>query len=437
MINKLVKKYNLNFSGDLGSVFKGMSTLLIGSVFGRIIGIISIPIVTRFYSPSDYGLLALYTSFITILAPIFTLRYVQAIPLPQKDGVAINIFSLCIKLILLWFFIISILFYLFSANIFAFFGTEILLPWWWMIPIGASGIALYEVFSLWATRKKDFKTMSKSQISQSIIGNLVKIVLGILSIKPIGLIIGQFLSQSAGITGFLFSGRKDFRAWKSKINRRNEIFVARYYREFLFYRLPSHLLMVTSIQAPLIMSALLFEKSITGQLSLAIMALSLPVALIGQAMARAFYSEIASLGKNNLNKVKSLTISLQKRLLLIGFPFVLLVAFLSEPLFAFIFGKEWVLAGKFASILAPFIMFQFTSSPLMEVINILGKQYLFLILHMIRFAGLVTIFFIIKMFDFDSETFVSIISLYLSMFYLSASLLVMYVLRKEVFNHDY
>ncbi|MBF6615098.1 MAG: oligosaccharide flippase family protein, partial [Candidimonas sp.] len=90
------------FKGEAGNVFRGMMTLLLGAGLARIVGLLSIPILARIYSPEDFGVLALYTAFIAVVVPVMTLRYVQAIPLPKTDVMAFNLFSVCFKLIIIF-----------------------------------------------------------------------------------------------------------------------------------------------------------------------------------------------------------------------------------------------------------------------------------------------------------------------------------------------
>src|SRR5699024_1378200 len=113
---------------------------------------------------------------------------------------------------------------IFGRMILSWFNMEALMPWRWLIIIGAAGSATYELFSLWATRKKQYKIIAKTQFSQSLIGNTTKIISGLLGIKPAGLIIGQFLSQSAGITSFVKNSLSDFKKNIPSIKRNNILF---------------------------------------------------------------------------------------------------------------------------------------------------------------------------------------------------------------------
>lgn len=406
------------FKGEAGNVFRGMMTLLLGAGLARIVGLLSIPILARIYSPEDFGVLALYTAFTAVLVPVMTLRYVQAIPLPKTNVMAFNLFSVCFKLIVFFSVILTVALAIWAEPILDWFNMEALLPWWWLIVFGVTGAALYELFSLWATRKKDYKVIARTQFTQSLIGNLAKIALGLLEIRPLGLIAGQFLTQSAGITTFIKSARQDLKTYLSKIQSSKEKFVAKYYQDFVWYRLPSQFLMVASVQAPVILMAALYSKESTGQLSLAIMALSLPVGLVGNAMAKAYYAEVAALGKNRVSKIKEITISVQKKLFAIGVPSLVLIFFMAEPLFILVFGEKWAVAGKYAVMLSPFVLLQFTSNSVVQVVNVFGSQRTFLVINLIRILGLGVIYFVSSQYGLSEAMFVSILSGYLFIFYL-------------------
>lgn len=428
-LNKLINKLKNN---EFSNLFKGILTLAIGSSAARLIGFASIPIITRIYNPEDFGLLALFTSFVVILVPFATLKYSTAIPLPKTDAMAINILALGIFLIVVFLIIISIPLVFFSETILTWFNATELAKWWWLIIIAIVGSASYELFSSWSTRKRKYKIIAKTQFTQSLIGNTVKIVLGLLAIKPFGLIFGQFLSQSAGMGYLIKASFEDFKKSFSSISIQRIKIVAINYREFAYFRLPSHFLMGVSTQAPVLMMATLFDKNITGQLSLAIIATSLPTGLIGNSISQAFYAEIARLGRHNIKQIKKMTTNIQKKLFIVGIPFTLLLIFFAEPVFIFIFGKEWATAGYFSSILAPFILLQLTSAPLIQVLNITGSQLTFLIINITRLIGLSIIFLFFYNFNFESYIFVKVLSTFLSFFYLLISLFIFYSINKSV-----
>ena len=53
------KLRNALFGGPAGGVFRSMTTLAVGGIAARVIGILSFPVITRLYSPHDFGIAAL------------------------------------------------------------------------------------------------------------------------------------------------------------------------------------------------------------------------------------------------------------------------------------------------------------------------------------------------------------------------------------------
>jgi len=254
--------------------------------------------------------------------------------------------------------------------------------------------------------------------------------MGLFSFKPAGLLIGQFIAQSGGVGSFIKQSLPDFIKLKSQVTKSRSTFISSYYRGFPVFRLPSQILMSLSLQAPTLMMAALFSKESTGQLSLAMVALNLPITLIVRAVSKAYYAEISSIGKNNIEKIRRITFSVQKKLFLIGFPLTIVTMFVAEYAFVVIFGNEWLKAGQMAVVLAPFMLLQFTSLPLIEAINVVGSQIHFLILSIVRVLGLIIMFVGSIYFHVQESTFLIMLSAYLTLFYLFTSFFVVFSMRK-------
>ncbi|MFA0075118.1 lipopolysaccharide biosynthesis protein [Vibrio cyclitrophicus] len=427
-MNKKIKKYFLDTESS--NVFKGMITLFVGAGFARIIGLVSIPILSRIYSPESYGVLAIYVSLVSVLAPIMTLRYVQAIPLPKRDLMAFNLLSVCFKLIILFSLILILILYIWGETILMRFNMEALIPWQWLIVLGVFGTALYELLSSWATRKRQYKVIAKTQITQSLIGNLIKISLGLLAFKSSGMLIGQLVSQSAGVTSIIKHCREDFKLYLTKVSLTKEKLVAKYYQDFVWFRLPSQFLMVISTQAPVIMMASLFDTNSVGQYGLAKMVLMVPSALIGQAVSRAFYAEIARIGKSDFKKIKIITWDVQKKLIMVGAPIMIIFSTFAPWFFVVFFGNEWVVAGEYARILSPYILLILISTPLIQVLNIVGSQSVFLMINITRALGLIFLFFLVDYFKLTAVDFIIVFSVFSSIYAVFQLVIVFYYVNR-------
>lgn len=360
---KLPSPLDKIFGGNASKVFRGMAMLATGTGLGRLIGLASIPVLTRLYDPNHYGVLAVFTGIISLLAPALNLRYALAIPLPRRDRTAANLLFISFACIGVTSLATCGVMYLFGPFLLRQLSMEVLIPWWWVIVLGSAAIACYESLTMWATRKRAYKTIAKTLITQSVIGETIKITLGLLSIKPFGLLIGQVASQSAGIGALIFQSRGQLRQHARRFDLKLIKRIAHYYRSYATYRLASQLLLALSIQAPIFIAARYYEASVTGQLGLAFMALALPVNLLGESMARAYYAEISAIGRRFPRKVRSLTRSVMKRLLALSLPPTLVLALFGQDIFELCFGEKWSPAGNYASILAIYLAFQFIQKP--------------------------------------------------------------------------
>lgn len=424
----------LRANDEAGPVFRGMLTLALGSGAARLISVGAVPILSRIYTPEDYGVLSVFVSFTLLLAPLMTLRYVTAIPLPRHPGLALSLLSLCAALISVNLVIISFLLWFFGPRVFGFFSMEILVPYWWLISLCLVGTSAYETMTMWATRQRAYRDIARTQFAQGFLRAVTAIGLGLLSFKPLGLLIGQTIGVSAGTGSLLMRATGTLRQNTRFVSLRNIARMAAGYRGFPIYRLPSQFLLAFSTQAPLLFTAAVFDVVTTGYLGLAITALTMPMSLIGNSVGRAFYGEVASIGKKNPRKIYRISRATQIRLFSFSVPIAIIIAVFGATVFSLAFGEKWREAGVYASILSPFIVFQLTFSPLVNVLNLFDRQKEFLYINCFRSACLIALFLLVYIFDAGSYIFIGSYSAIMTVFYASASLFIFYVLRREIFK---
>jgi len=64
----------------------GLLNLVGGSGASQIILLLTMPAISYLYSPSDFGVFAIFTSFLTILIPFATLRFEKAVCLCEETA---------------------------------------------------------------------------------------------------------------------------------------------------------------------------------------------------------------------------------------------------------------------------------------------------------------------------------------------------------------
>ena len=71
---------------------KNIFKISTGSIIAQGVGIITMPIFTRYFTARAFGVLGLFLSTATILSEIISLRYELAILLPKKESKAKSVF---------------------------------------------------------------------------------------------------------------------------------------------------------------------------------------------------------------------------------------------------------------------------------------------------------------------------------------------------------
>src|SRR5690554_5344883 len=72
------------------NVFRNMMILALGSGGAKILGLLAMPVLTRLYSPENFGVMSAFIALSVIFAPVLTLRYATSIPLYRRSSSAIN-----------------------------------------------------------------------------------------------------------------------------------------------------------------------------------------------------------------------------------------------------------------------------------------------------------------------------------------------------------
>lgn len=352
------------------SAVRSVSVLVSGTAIAQLLNIITMPFISRLYTPSDFGVFALFASILSILVEVSGLRYHFAIPLSRENRIAKSLVLLSFSLQLLFCSLLFLLFSFYRQTIFPFFSLQMLLPYWYLVPIGVLGIGSYLILTQWAVRSQEFPLLARTRLTQSIWGIVTKIVLGVAGVKPLGLLLGNIASQAGGITSLSTKllkkeGFPNFRVRDIK-------YVAIKYKKFPLFNTWSGLLNTIGRQITPILLTSFFSTEIAGWFAMGSQLLQLPAAFIGQAVAQVFYRRASiAFYEERLAQVTMVTFKL---LFILGcFP-ILLICTLAPEIFRVVLGEQWITAGIFSRYLGPWIVVVFAYSPISGLFSILNLQ---------------------------------------------------------------
>lgn len=363
---------------------RGVSVLVGGTASAQILLLLAAPLLTRLYSPEDFGLLAVYSSLLALISVISSLRYELAIPLPEEDGEAANVAVLCLILVGISTVLTGLTVLLMGSAIAAALDVPPLAGFLWLLPVGVMLTGFYSVFNYWTMRGKQFTTLAKTKLFQAV--GTIAIQLSAFKLGGIALLLGQVAGQGIGIKTLGLPALKN--AVFKQVRWAGIKKAACRYKKFPIFLTWDGFLNTTGSQLPPLLFAYFFSPMAAGLYALAHRVLNLPMTLIGGAVGQVFFANGANAYRNKNHG--PLVSQFQEKLIHIGAPPAVLLILVGPDLFSILFGEAWRQAGDFARWMAPWLFFNFVYSPLSALFAImeLQKQVVLLQLILVTFRTL-------------------------------------------------
>jgi O-antigen/teichoic acid export membrane protein len=401
------------------SFLKSVVTLTSGTVIAQAITVVASPVITRMYSPNEMGVMASYSAVIAILGVIATGCYEQAIVLPENDDDANAIAFLSGIIAIVFGIFITIIFVIFYVPLSYVFKLQGISPGWiYCIGFIVSLVGIDAILDKLIIRSRFFKILAFTQITQQVSTNGIKIGSGLLGMGSGGLYLATILGYLSRVLQLFLSQKNRFLKNKKMPDRNKIKEMARRYKKFPLVNAWSGILNSASTQIPVIVITSIFSATVTGYYSLSHRILSLPMTFIGQSMGQVFL-ERAAKARNNPESLARMTIDIYKKLLLIGSVAMSVITFYGDIIFPFVFGSQWITAGKYAQWLSIWLVFVLSTSPLSSIYFILERQGEGLIVNIIIFISRIGIIFIAQLMGFSDINMIAFFSILGALLYSS------------------
>ena len=352
---------------------RNVLTLMTGTTIAQAIPIAISPILTRIYTPEDFGVFALYMSIASILSVVATGRYELAIMLPKKDEDAVNIVAVSIIISFFVSFISFFIVFIFNTQITNLLGNPEISNWLYFIPITVLLTGIYQSFNYWSNRKKQYKRLATSRVMQSGTTATSNLGMGFGGFGSSGLILGGVLGQ--GVATTVLGGM----IWKEDKYRLNQIkklkifALSKKYIDFPKINLFHSFLNEAKNFIINVLLVNFYSSLLLGQFYMVNRILLLPSSLIGSSISQVLFRTFSEKYNKKENFSYIVLKVIIKLFLFALIPFLIIVLY-GKELFSIVFGKEWIIGGELASSYALYILFHFVASPLFIVALIVKKQ---------------------------------------------------------------
>jgi O-antigen/teichoic acid export membrane protein len=326
------------------------------------------PILTRLYTPMEFGVFGMYAGSVALLLIMSTLKYDVAIIQPKSDSDAEQLFKLSFTTSLVFNSLIFILIYFNINYLLSILEENYYKYFFYSIPYTVFIMSTNSGLNFIMNRRKYYKQMSINKVIQGTCIVTVSLICGFLDNTTYGLLIGFVIGHTIVFINLFY------RYWNTieKANYSRMLKVASEYKDYPIYALPSGLGNTSASQMPVILLVKAFNSSVSGFYYLVERVLSAPISLLSGSVS-SVYRQKAQEDKHIIGNYNEIFKKTFFKLAMIGLPIFVLLGVFGEEMFAFIFGESWRAAGLYAQILSPLFCLKFCVSPIMSSFYISNK----------------------------------------------------------------
>lgn len=352
------------------SFTRNVLTLMGGTAIAQAIPLLASPLLTRLYSPEQFGALALLLALANPISLMVCGRYELTVVLPRDDEQANTLARTALLLALSVSLVMGGITWWFRELFMGWLGGPSAMMPLVLAPMLFMLMGAFQPLNNWLIRKQAFRAMGLNKLVQTTGITLASLVLGLAAFHH-GLMAGYIAGWVAYfIIGAVQAQRKDFRfrPWNLGAMRA----AAWEYRGFPLYNALPAVLNTASLSVPVFLLAQVFDKEVTGQFNLCRQTILLPVTFLATSFMQAYMQRASHTVAEGLPVLPTLRGGV-RALGALALAMVVVLVAAGPWLFGFVFGVQWTVAGEYARILAVPIALQLVVVPLTPLLPALRR----------------------------------------------------------------
>jgi len=344
-----------------------------GTILAQVIVVAASPILTRLYTPSDFGLLALFLGVVGSVMPAVCGKFEAAIVVAKtvRESEQVLGISLLVALAVSLLAFLGIWFYgdwLVQIIDAGGLGQQVLL-----IPLALFFGGVLKSFNYYSNRLGEYRVISQSKILAAFISVALSIALGWFGLHY-GLLLGSVATTALVNLWLLYNYRQRLNIKLLCWNWRKKILVRRF-RDFPLYNASTGLLDGLTLALPVFFLSRYFPDSVVGYYALMIRVAMAPLHFLSTAVSQVNIKKVADMVQKH-QPVRPYLLKATLMLLIAVLPLMLFLLLSAPPLFELLFGDEWRIAGTYLKILIPGLALKFVASTLSSTLGATGHNRL-------------------------------------------------------------
>lgn len=356
------------------------------------------PIASRLFDDAAFGVLGLLVAISNILSILGHFGYSEAVIAAEDDGQAdllvVGVAAICMITAIP----VAVLTFLAVDYDVLGYGD---LPTWCipLVAVEVVAITLVGVLQLRAIRGQAFGVLAASHITLGAARAGGQVGIGLMLPNAAGLVLSEVVSRCATAAMMIF--KSPARLLLPPYDFAGVWIVLRQLASFAWLRSASIFLNTVSVALPTLIVSQHFSLAEIGALSFALAVLYAPLGFVQKAVGDVFTGHYLALLQSDRAAARHAIVQVFWALFGLGALIWVVLYFAAVPIFTFVFGSQWALAGQTAAELAPLIALMTVTIPLSTSLNILRKAGIALWFNGLRLVGLLLGFLVVPYLELD------------------------------------
>jgi len=372
------------------AILKNTVQLFSANVVAQALGLLAYPVLTRMYSPDDFGALGVFVGIGSCLVLLATMEYQYAIVLPRPERTARAVGKAALLLLGAFTVLLLVLSPWLAKPVSAWFHSPQMAQWFWLMPFFVLGTALWNVLNHFYLRAGSFRQISRYKVVQSLFQIGFKTGFGAIGFTSGGLLVSSVLAPCLAAVYTVVCHMRSFIRHLIPITREEVKSAASAYRSFPLYSTPRALVNSLSAALPALMLTHYFGLAEAGYFTLAITISSMPLSMVVGSVQQVLFGHVSRMVQER--KPLGILRRFNLRTLLVVVPVFAALWFVLPELTSWLLGGQWELSGHYIRWMLPWLVFTCLNGSICFVADVFMEQkkglFFEILLLLAKFVGL-------------------------------------------------
>ncbi|MFT4524129.1 MAG: lipopolysaccharide exporter [Bacteroidia bacterium] len=350
----------------LHNVFKMMG----GSFVGQLIPFLTLPILTRFYEPDDFGTLTIFVTIYTLIGAVSTLKLEFALVGIKDESEA----RLTVKLIFRILIVVAVVVSIVTSTSWAANNFNMIAELGWAAYLLGPAVLVFgmlETFNYWFNRVGSYGRLASYRIVQNAAAEGGKFGLAFSALQSVGLPLGRFMGEVVTTISHSWKFIKSAEPGLQPSALKPKDLLVKH-KKFPLFSTPSVLLgkLVLFVQVSLFLH--FFGKEVVGHIGVVMSFMGAALAMVSRSFSQVFFKHISDI--KDVASIRKEYFKNLRILILIGASVIGVSWIVPASWVTMLLGPKWDVLMPFARVMSIWLAISFVSAAQSFIYIRMGKQ---------------------------------------------------------------